>query len=116
MLRPLRQTKPADQDIEHIWDYTARRYNAEQADAYTDLIGQALRDIEQDPERPSSRKHPDLGEEIRSYRVDLSKRRSGTGIKSPRHVIFYTLAYDDEILVLRILHETMEPYRHSLED
>ncbi|MCF6285916.1 MAG: type II toxin-antitoxin system RelE/ParE family toxin [Candidatus Hydrogenedentes bacterium] len=57
---------------------------------------------------------PELGAHVRSYRVALSKHRSGTGIKSPRHVVFYTLEYEGEILVLRILHDRMKPHNHVL--
>ena len=71
-----------------------------------------MRDLRDDPERASSRNRDDLGPMVRSYHIDLSKGRSGTGIKSPRHVIFYTLQYKDEVRVLRILHDRMRPERH----
>lgn len=78
-------------------------------------MDQALDDIRLDPIRPSSVPHPELGEGVRSYHIALSKFRSGTGIKSPRHVIVYTLRQADEVYVLRIVHDRMNLRRQRLE-
>jgi len=112
MPRQLRQTKPSTKDIDEIWDYTSRTHSVEQADEYLRLLDQAFRDIEREPERPSSRPRLDLGNRIRSYHIALSKERSGTGVKSPRHVVIYRVQDDDLIVVLRVLHDAMEPGYH----
>ena len=112
MRRKLRLAQPAKNDIEAIWSHTARLYDAELADAYELLLWQAIRDIRDEPERPASRKRDDLGTQVRSYHTDLSKGRSGSGVKSPRHVISYTLQFENEVRVLRILHEKMRPERY----
>lgn len=83
-----------------------------QADAYDTLIFQALRDIAENPEWSTSQEHPDLGTQVRSYRIALSKERSGTGIKKARHVLFYTLCYKELVYVVRILHDSMDPHKH----
>ena len=116
MPRPLRQTKPSSKDIDDIWDYTARTYDIEQANAYMGLLDQAFRDIEKDPDGPTSQEHPELGPRVRSYRIELSKERSGADIKSPRHIVFYTLEYEAEIVVLRVLHDRMDPTLHLPEE
>lgn len=112
MRRKLRLAQPAKNDIEAIWSHTARFFDVEQADAYESLLWQAIRDIRDEPERPASRKRDDLGAQVRSYYIDLSKGRSGSGVKSPRHVIFYTLQFENEVRVLRILHEIIRPERY----
>lgn len=116
MKRQLHLSEPASEDIDRIWLFTAETYDVAHAEAYLSLLQQAFDDIEEDPERPTSRLHPELGKQIRSYHIALSKRRSGTGIKAPRHVVVYTLEYQNEILVLRILHDRMEAHRHLPRD
>ncbi len=112
MFRRIHLTESAEADLDAIWLWTAERYDVDQALRYQALLDQALDDIRIDPERPSSRELPHLGERVRSYHIDLSKFRSGTGIKSPRHVIFYTLQFENEVRVLRILHDRMRPERY----
>lgn len=99
-------------DREAIWLYTARRYDFEQADAYDLLLGQALQDIAENPERPTSRMHPEFGPDVRSYHISLSKKRSGTRIGKPRHVMFYTLEFEDVVFVMRIIKDDMDTRLH----
>ena len=99
-------------DVDAIWDYTAKTYDYDQAIEYNRLLDFALDDIEQEPERPTSRSHPEYGIFVRSYHVKFSRKRSGTRIREPRHVIYYTLKYPDVILVLRILKDDMDAPRH----
>lgn len=65
-------------------------------------------DVRHDPQRPSSIARREIGPGVRSYHIDFSKQRSGTGIKSSRHVIVYALRFADEVYVLRILHDRMK--------
>lgn len=112
MGRLLKLSDEADTDLVFIWAYTAKTYDIDQAVRYTSLIQSALDDIEEDPERPTSRSHPEYGTLVRSYHIEYSKRRSGTRVSNPRHLILYTLKYDGLILVLRILKDDMDPPRH----
>lgn len=114
MYRPLRLSKLAKSDMEDIWYWTAVRYDTDQALKYQALLDQALNDLRVNPERPSSIPRPDLGTGVRSYHIALSKYRSGTGIKSPRHMIIYTLRQADEVYVLRIVHDRMNLRRQPL--
>ena len=116
MPRSLRQTEPSNKDIAAIWEYTSRTYGVEQADAYIDVLSQAFRDIQEYPERPSSQGRPDLGDCVRSFHIKNSTRRSSSEIKAPRHIVFYSLKYDDEIVVLRVLHERMDIERHIADE
>ena len=112
MPRKLRLSPAATIDRDAIWLYTARRYNSEQADAYDLLVVQALKDIAEDPERPTCRLHPEFGPDVRSYHIALSKKRSGTRIGKPRHVVFYTLEYEEVVFVMRIIKDDMDSRRH----
>ena len=112
MSRHVKLSNEASADIDAIWDYTAETYTVEQARDYLTLIDQGLDDIEAYPERPTSLKRPEFGESVRSYHIELSKKRSGTRTRSPRHVIYYTLKYQGIILVLRVLKDDMDPGLH----
>ncbi len=111
----LRLSGPANEDIRSIWENARSTYGYEEAIAYSELLEQAIRDVVVDPERPSSIPRPELGAGVRSYHTELSKHRSGTGIKSPRHVIVYALRHVDEVYVLRILHDRINLRRQLLE-
>ena len=116
MPRQLRLSPAATLDRDEIWFYTAKRYGFEQADTYDLLVGQALQDIAEDPERPTSRLHPEFGPDIRSYHIELSKKRSGARIGKPRHVVFYTFEFEGIVLVMRIIKDDMDPGRHLFDD
>lgn len=114
-MRHLRLSEPARRDMEGIWWYTYDRYGMKQAEAYETLLWQAIEDIEEDPSRPTSRLEPELGPMVRSYPIALSKKRSGTRIGTPRHVVFYTLEFEDELFVMRIIKDDMDALRHLKE-
>ena len=116
MSREIKLSDEAHVDVEGIWDYTAKKYDFGQAIEYTRLLDCALADIEEEPDRPTSRRHPEYGEFVRSYHVKSSRKRSGTQVREPRHVIYYTLKHDDVILVLRILKDDMDAPRHLVPD
>lgn len=108
MNRHLRHSTHAQRDIDEIWYYTAKTYGVEKADEYIGLLCQAFSDIAENPVRPGSVARPDFGDQVRVYRIALSNDRSEIDIKSPRHVIIYTLAHANETFVLRILHDAMD--------
>ncbi len=111
-MRHLRLSEPARSDLESVWWYTYDRYGLNQAEAYDTLLWQALEYIEEDPSRPTSRLEPELGPHVRSYHIALSKKRSGTHIGKPRHLVLYTLEFENEIFVMRILKDNMDAPRH----
>lgn len=113
-MRQLRLSRPAQNDLDEIWLYTYGLYGFDQAEAYDALLWQALVDIQEEPDRPSSRVQPELGAHVRKYHISLSKKRSESGIGSPRHVVFYTLEFDDEVFVIRILKDDMDAGRHII--
>ena len=112
----VRLSRRAHSDLDEIWAYTIDQYDLRQAVAYLDLIGDALDDIAENPDQPVARKQPHLGPHFRSYHIALSKRRGGSRVGRPRHVVFYTLAFEGELHVIRILHDQMKSERHLFEE
>lgn len=112
MSKRLRFSDEALEDLADIREYTVAFFGERQAERYEALLGQAFSDIEEDPYRPYSTARPDLGESFRIYRVELSRHRSGTGVKSSRHVVIYVDFSEQGIGVSRILHDSMVMERH----
>lgn len=79
----------AADDFAAIYEYTLINFGARQADAYTDDLENALGILAECPE---------IAEEVRRH-------------DHQRHVIFYR-SREHDILVIRILHQQMEPLRH----
>ena len=89
----------AKSDLDEIWDYTADKWDLEQAETYmrrlwADLIAIAAR--------------PTLGRECPEVRQGYREYPSGS------HVLFYRSAADG-IEVVRILHKRMDYESHDFE-
>jgi len=80
-------------DLNAIWDYTFEQWSEKQADKYYSTLRFACNEIGE---------NPDIGKEYTGIRMDL------LGLKSGKHIIFYHLVSEDEIEVIRILHERMD--------
>jgi toxin ParE1/3/4 len=80
-------------DLNSIWDYTFEQWSENQADKYYSTLRFACKEIGE---------NPDIGKEYTGIRRDL------LGLKSGKHIIFYHLISDNEIEVIRILHERMD--------
>jgi toxin ParE1/3/4 len=80
-------------DLNEIWDYTFRQWSEDQADKYYATIKFACKQIG---------KNPALGKEY----IEISKNL--LGLKTGKHIIFYQMVANDEIEVIRILHERMD--------
>ena len=80
-------------DLNNIWDYTFEQWSENQADKYYSTLRFACTEIGE---------NPDIGKEYTEIRKDL------LGLKSGKHIIFYHLTSEDEIEVIRILHERMD--------
>ena len=86
-------TNKAVEDLTNIWKYTVSKWSEDQADIYYKMLFETCEEVA---------KKPDLG---RDYSI-ISEFL--LGIKSGRHIIFYQKSTEDQIVVLRILHEQMD--------
>ncbi len=108
---PLRLTGQADADILGILQFTLTTFGERQAGDYAALIQEALRLVEVDPRRTSARPRDDIRDGVRSFHVALASSRRGAA----SHLIYFIEPEPTEIVVLRVLHEQMEPKRRILD-
>jgi toxin ParE1/3/4 len=80
-------------DLNNIWDFTFEEWSEKQADKYYATIKFACAQIG---------KNPELGREYNGISNNL------LGLRTGKHIIFYQIIADDEIEVIRILHERMD--------
>ena len=111
--RRCRLTRSADADIEQILTYTRWRFGPLQLERYARLIERALAMLGDDPLRPSSQLREELGEGVRSFHVAIAANRKSAA----SHVVYYLLGDSprSDVVVLRVLHEGMEPVPLVLE-
>jgi len=86
-------SKRAVSDLEEIWLFTFRRWSAEQADRYYNLIIDEIKFISRDVYSGKSIDH-------------IKKGYRSAKVKS--HLIFYRISSTNVIEVIRILHESMD--------
>lgn len=84
-------------DLSTIWEYTENEWGSEQAEVY-------YRDLLSRCEYLS--KHPDIGRLYYSVHDELR------GFPFGKHIIFYIENQDESILVLRVLHSSMDIETH----
>lgn len=91
-------TKKAAEDLYRIWEYTADTWTERQADKYYSTLISAFKKLAQNPEK--------LG---RSYEMIHSGLK---GFLVGRHIIFYLVQENADVLIVRILHSRMDFARH----
>lgn len=91
----------AAEDIENIWLYTLENWSLEQADRYVNLIFDEIEFLAN---------HPGSGKDFSHIRINYRYSK----VKS--HIIFFrTTTKQDEIEVIRILHQRMDLEAHLKE-
>jgi toxin ParE1/3/4 len=100
----LRLTLEADKDLTAIARYTLRHFGPGQKEVYAELVERAFAMLLENPHRPSSQSRHELGKDVRSFHLALAAgRRRGAS-----HVVYY-LCREQELIVLRVLGDEMEP-------
>jgi toxin ParE1/3/4 len=79
-------------DLNNIWEYTFEKWSENQADKYYAMLKLACKEIG---------KNPEIGKQYNKITKNL------LGLHSGRHIIFYQLVDEEEIEIIRILHERM---------
>lgn len=86
-------SQEAIDDLNDIWVYTFEEWSEKQADKYYATLKFACTQIGENPE---------LGKEYEGISKNL------LGLRAGKHIIFYQVITEDEIEVIRILHERMD--------
>ncbi len=89
----------AAEDFASIYEYTLLNFGVLQADVYTENLARTLNLLSDSPL---------MGYECQNI-LDGVRRRD-----HQRHVIFY-LPREQDIFIIRILHQQMEPFRYLFE-
>jgi len=108
-----RLARPAQIDLANILATSAERWGAEGRQRYVAVLAAAMQQVADQPEGPLTKKRPELRSGIRSFHVRYT-RRSGEDarVRRPVHVLYYRVAQEGVIEIVRVLHERMEPSRH----
>lgn len=108
----------ARQDIRDVLRWSGQNFGETAAARYRALIKQAVSDVGTDPERPGSKKRPEIMiHGARTYHLSLSRTKAAdVKVKEPRHFLLYRRREDGVIEVARILHDGRDLARHLPEN
>ena len=95
-------TNKAVEDLSNIWEYTVDTWSERQADDYYNMLIASFQKITENPQL-FGLKYEEIAEGLHGYRAN-------------KHIIFYRILADGDILVIRILHQRMDLKRRMLED
>jgi toxin ParE1/3/4 len=94
-------TKKAVEDISQIWNYSYYKWSENQADKYYQILIENCKEIARNPE---------LGKNYSGIAINLF------GFKVGRHIIFYRKLEENEVGIIRILHEQMDLESRIMEE
>lgn len=111
---PFELAEAARVDVATILTETMRCFGPLQRRRYGELMEVAAEMTAANPNRPGSRSREDLASGLRSFSVERASRRRGAAA----HVLYYVQATLDAghegVIILRVLHERMDPARHLI--
>lgn len=108
-----RLARPAQIDLAGILATSAERWGAEGRQRYAAILVAAMRQVAAGPDGPLTRKRPELRSGLRSFHIRHVRRAAATPkVRRPVHVLYYRVAQDGVIEIVRVLHDRMEPSRH----
>jgi toxin ParE1/3/4 len=100
---------PAQIDLVNILSTSAERWGAEGQQRYAAVLIAAMRHVAAEPDGPLTRRRPDLRSGIRSFHLRHVRRSSESAtVRNPVHVLYYRVAKEGEIEIVRVLHERMD--------
>ena len=106
-----RLTRAAQADIRNLLVWSERHFGLAARQRYQLLLSTALRDVASDPCRAGSQSRPELGTDIRSWHLRLSRHHIPSpteAVHSPRHTLLY-VSGTSPLVILRVVHDAMEP-------
>ena len=87
-------------DLNDIWEYTNEKWSVNQAEKYYTQLIHTFREIA---------KHPNIGKEYSGI------VQAVLGFRIGRHIIFCQKLDEEEVLIVRVLHEQMDLKNRTLE-
>lgn len=106
----VRLSGPADADARALLAVSREHVGTAGEARYAAVLAAATRMIAADPDGPNTRDRPELGPGVRC--LHTRRARGAGGVRAPVHVIYFRTEPSGTIVVLRILHERMDPTRH----
>ena len=94
----IRYSNKAVEDLTSIWDYTYTEWSEKQADEYYAMLIASCNRLLY-PSIVSCKCYAEIADDL-------------FGIKAGHHLIFYKRLDNDDVFVIRILHERMDIKRH----
>jgi len=94
----VRYSNKAVEDLSSIWDYTFTQWSENQADEYYVMLISACNRLLY-PSVISNRSYEEISEGL-------------LGVKAGHHLIFYNILENDDVMIIRILHEKMDVKQH----
>ncbi|WP_395550711.1 type II toxin-antitoxin system RelE/ParE family toxin [Pseudomonas aeruginosa] len=103
----------AQADIVDILRFTHNRFGDTARRRYQALIGAALEAVATDPQQAGSISREELGAGLRSIHLVYCRSMTNVGkVVRPRHFVFYRVAPDQVLEVVRVLHDSMDLDQH----
>ena len=108
-----RLARPAQLDLARILATSAERWGVDGRQRYAAVLADAMRQVADEPKGPLTKGRPELRSAIRSFHVRYAHRPAGAAkVGRPVHVLYYRVAQEGVIEIVRVLHERMDPSRH----
>ena len=94
----VRYSNKAVEDLSSIWEYTFTQWSENQADEYYAMLISACNCLLY-PSVISNRSYEEISEGL-------------LGVKAGHHLIFYNILENDDVMIIRILHDKMDIKQH----
>jgi len=108
-MKTIRHTAAANSDLQSIFAWTLDTFGEPAMERYSQIIGQALRDLAEDPARPGTQHATD---ELFIYHLRHSRSPGQVPrVQHPRHFILFR-ATQTHVEILRYLHDAMDMEQH----
>jgi len=109
----------ADADMDSVLTRTYEHFGESARRRYAALLVRAIMDVAENPDRAGSHARPEIAPNARTYHLLHSRNRVTADVgrvKRPRHFLLYRILAKDEIVIGRVLHDSMDLPRHLPED
>ena len=111
----LRLSLHAEEDIVSILAWSLDKFGGAACRRYEALFVASFDSLCKNPEKFGSIARPEFGDSVRTYHLRFSRDEARTAegiVHRPRHLLVYRLPGEQELEVVRILHDSMELERH----